>query len=134
MPDQIPHPGEQHPDEWRQDLNPNAHAGQNIGPVAPRPEIGARTAYDLKTVHRRLQDFADDELVQIPVLPEGSRLDQGAKYLDLRELERGEFTATGNQEAGPDDWYVPKRAVDYQLWNRLIGVDNPERLDVADEA
>jgi hypothetical protein len=29
--------------------------------------------------------------------------------------------------------YVPKSEVDYILWNRLISVDDPERLDEADE-
>jgi hypothetical protein len=28
---------------------------------------------------------------------------------------------------------VPKSAVNYQLWNALIGVDNPERLGFADD-
>jgi hypothetical protein len=36
-------------------------------------------------------------------------------------------------EAGPENWYVPKSEIDYQLWNLLIGVDNPERLGRADE-
>ena len=35
--------------------------------------------------------------------------------------------------AGPANWYVPKTEVDYQLWNRLIGVHNPERLGLAGE-
>ena len=43
-----------------------------------------------------------------------------------------EFTALGSMEAGTDDWYVAKDAVDYQLWNRLIGIENPERLGEAD--
>jgi len=29
--------------------------------------------------------------------------------------------------AGSDNWYVPKTEVDYQLWNRLTGVQNPEQ-------
>jgi hypothetical protein len=32
-----------------------------------------------------------------------------------------------------DHYYVPKKLVDYVLWNRLIGVDNPERVQQADE-
>jgi len=31
------------------------------------------------------------------------------------------------------NWYVPKASVDYQLWNLLIGVQEPERLGLADE-
>jgi hypothetical protein len=58
----------------------------------------------------------------------GTRLEQGATYVDLRDPGRGEFTATGGMAAGPDDWYVAKDTVDYQLWNRLIGVRNPEHF------
>jgi hypothetical protein len=134
MPEKIPRPGMQHPEPWRQDLNPDALAGQNVGPAAPHPAKDARTAYDLKAAHRRLEGFTDDELKQIPVLPEGTRLAQGATYVDLRAPERREFTATGDMEAGRDNWYVPKSEVDYQLWNRLIGVRNPERLGTAGEA
>lgn len=35
----------------------------------------------------------------------------------------------GGMEAGANNWYVPKTEVSYWLWNRLIGVENPERLD-----
>jgi hypothetical protein len=37
-------------------------------------------------------------------------------------------------QAGANDRYVPKSEVDYQLWNRLIGIDNPERLGEADDS
>jgi len=36
-------------------------------------------------------------------------------------------------EAGPNNWYVAKSETDYQLWNRLIGITNAERLGDADE-
>ena len=64
-------------------------------------------------------------------MPEGSRLEQGATYIDLAQDEPKEFTALGNMEAGPQNCYVLKSAVDYSLWNRLIGVENPERLGTA---
>jgi hypothetical protein len=133
MPDPNWRPGEQHPEEWRQDLNPNAMAGQNVGLAGPHPEIDAATAYDLKAVHRMLEGLTDDELKQIPILPQGSRLEQGAVYLDLRDPAPRELKARGDMEAGPNNWYVPKNQVDYQLWNRLIGVREPERLGEADE-
>jgi hypothetical protein len=133
MPDKLPCPGEQHPEPWRSDLNPNAMAGQNVGVAGPHPELDARTAYDLKDLHRRLSEFRDDELKSLPVLPPGSRLEQGATYVDLRDPDCQEFTALGNMEAGRDNWYVPKDQVDYQLWNRLIGVTQPERLGQASE-
>ena len=127
MSDKTPRPGEQHPEQWRRDLNPNVMAGSNYGHAGPHPEEDARTAYDLKDLHRRLQGFADDELKQIPVLPTGSRLEQGATYIDLADPEAREFTAPGDMEAQRRQRLVLKSAVDYSLWNRLIGVDDPTR-------
>ena len=124
-------PGQQHPDGWRDELNPNRMAGQNLGVENPHPEQDSRTAYDLKDAHRMLEGITDDGLKQIPVLPEGARLEQGATYIDLRDPGRREFKATGDMVAERDHWYVPKDAVDYQLWNRLIGINNPERLYTA---
>jgi hypothetical protein len=120
--------GTQHPEEWRHDLNPDSMAGQNLGAAGPHPEKRARTAYDLKPLHAQLRDLSDEELKRIRVLASGTRLEQGATYIDLHEPSRGEFTATGGMVAGPDNWYVAKSTVDYELWNRLIGVRNPERL------
>ncbi len=133
MADRLPRPGEQHPEEWRQDLNPNANAGQNVGLIGPHPEVDADTAYDRKEVQRQLPELGAEELKQISILPTGSRLEQGATYVDLRDASRHEFTAMGNMEAGPNNWYVLKSSVDYVLWNRIIGVQNPERLNQADE-
>jgi hypothetical protein len=133
MPEARFQPGEQHPEEYRRDLNPDAMAGQNVGLVGADAEKQSRTAHDLKAVQRQFVGLTDDELKQIPILDRGTRLQQGAAYLDLNDLDRGEFKALGNMEAGRDNWYVPKSEVDYQLWNRLIGVDNPERLGEADE-
>jgi hypothetical protein len=128
MPARIMQPGEQHPEEWRGDLNPDALAGQNVGPSSAEDEKVARMAYDVKELHRRLRGFTDDQLRQIPVLARGTRLEQGATYVDLNDPDAREFTATGEMEAGRDNWYVPKSEVDYQLWNRLTGVENPDRL------
>lgn len=128
MPDDVFRPGEQHPEIWRDDLNPNRMAGQNLGTANPHPEQTARTAYDLKDAHRMLEGMTDDGLKQIPILWEGTRLEQGATYIDLRDPQRVEFKAMGDMVADSDHWYVPKAAVDYELWNRLIGVSNPERL------
>jgi len=135
MPEDAARPGEQHPEEYRGDLNPDFMAGQNVGLAGPHPEKASdvHTAYDIKNLHNRLPGFEDGELKQIPVLPEGTRLEQGATYIDLREREPQEFTARGDMVAAPSNWFVPKSEVDYQLWNRLIGVDNPERLGDADD-
>ena len=128
MSDKVPRPGAQHPDEWRGDLNPDPMAGQNYGTTGKHPEKWAPTAYEVKEVHRRLRDWTDDDLKQIPVVPAGSRLEQGATYIDLAAAHPAEFTATADMEAGPQHCYVPKSEVDYQIWNRLIGVAEPERL------
>jgi hypothetical protein len=110
--------GEQHPDEYQADLNPDYKAGENYGP----PRYETRTAYEIKDLHELLHPLRDDELKRIPVLAAGSRLEQGATYLDLRFPQRGEFKAMGYMEAGPDDWYVPKSDVDDELWDRLLAM------------
>jgi hypothetical protein len=120
----------QHPDEYREDLNPDYEAGENRGPI----RYETRTAHEIKDLHERLRDLRDDELKAIPILVEGSRLAQGATYFDLRYPERGEFKALGSMTAGPDNWYVPKTEVDYRLWNLIAGEDDPDRLsDLASE-
>jgi len=62
-------------------------------------------------------------------VPVGSRLDQGAKYIDLAHLEQDEFVATAGMVAEEGHYYVAKKATDYLLWNRLNQVGTPERLD-----
>ena len=128
---QKSHAGEQHPEEWRRDLNPDPQAGQNRGEARNWVDQ-ARTAYEVKEAHRRLGDMSDDDLRTIPIVPAGERLQQGAVYIDLRTHDCQEFKARGDMEAGPDNLYVPKSEVDYQLWNRLIGVANAERTGDAD--
>src|SRR4051812_40718210 len=78
-----PQTEQKHPDSWAPDLSPDRMAGQNIGGIAEAHERMTRTAYDVKPVHRALQRFTDDELRQIPILDVGTRLRQGATYLDL---------------------------------------------------
>jgi len=109
-------------DEFLEDLHPHMFEGENHGIESrdPAREGWARTAYDIKPAHKKLNHFTDDELRQIPILPEGTRLEQGATYIDLRAPEPREFKATGNMTAGPDNWYVPKKDVPYQLWNQLL--------------
>jgi hypothetical protein len=114
---------EQHLDEFQADLNPNYEAGENHGP----PSHATRTAEEIKDLHEILHPLRDDELRRIPVLAAGSRLEQGATYLDLRFPQRGEFRAMGFMEAGLDDWYVPKSEVDHELWHRLLEMFEAER-------
>jgi hypothetical protein len=112
--------GEQHPEEWRGDLNPAAYEPTKVG--------GIVSAYEIKDLHRSLQGFSDDDVKQIPVVPESVRLNQGTTYIDLGLEQPTEFTAMADMEAGPDNYYVPKSEVDYELWNRLIGVKDTDRL------
>ena len=134
MPTQDFRPGEQHPERWRADLNPEPKGGQNVAAEVDRPEEGARTAYDHKDVHARMRELDDDMLRGIPILPEGSRLEQGAVYVDLNALDAGEVKARGDMVAGPANLFVPKASVDHYTWNWLIGVRNPERLGIGSES
>ena len=122
------HTGTQHPEEWREDLNPHPMAGQNLGTPRSQAAPYSLTAYELKAAHRQFSNLSDDELKRIRILPSGTRLEQGATYFNLKDPARGEFTARGDMEAGFDEWCIAKSDTDYQLWNRLIGVTNPERL------
>jgi hypothetical protein len=132
MTDKQFEPGTHHPERWQNDLNPHEMEGVNDSrsQFVDQQRI---MAYDIKELHERLPDFTDDELRQIPVLAEGLRLEQGAVYIDLNASSCHEFKAAGKLEAGRENWYVPKSEVDYQLWNRLIGVENPERTGAASE-
>lgn len=80
-----------------------------------------RTAYDVKWIHRELaEQFRDDELQRIALLPRGQRLEQGSTYFDM--CEGREFRATADQIVDRDACVVAKSQVDYELWNRLVRV------------
>jgi hypothetical protein len=122
-----PHP-QQNEDFDEEDLRPDNLAGEDHGPQLLSREFGL-TAYDVKDLHTKLADLTDDELKNIVIVPLGSRLEQGAKYIDLQHLEQGEFVALADMVADEDHYYVPKKETDYLLWNRLNQVSNPARLD-----
>jgi len=124
MTQKVYDPSTKHPAEYQQDMNPDAAAGINYGTVGHH-QVRHRMAYDVKEAHRLLEGYTDDVLKQIPILSEGSRLEQDATYMDL--ADRREFTATSSMEAGAGKLIVPKSEVDYQLWNRLRGVTGPAR-------
>jgi hypothetical protein len=110
--------------EWRRDPRPDeddmAVDRSQVGALHPedhaanplRMEKDARTAFDVKDVHRRLSNLTDNVLKQILILPEGTHLTPGQTYLDR---------------------FVAKHDVDYQTWNVLLGIDNPERTGQAGE-
>ena len=120
-----PQQEQKHPDEWQRDLNPDHMEGQNIGPTSDDRERAITTAYEVKELHRTLKGFADDDLKQIPIVPPGTRLQQGATYIDLADAPPSEFKATGGVTARQGHYYVPKDRVPYPLWNRLIGEEKP---------
>jgi hypothetical protein len=116
---------QKHPDEWQQDLSPDFLAGQNIGRESEAREQADMTAFHLRKRGYELRGLDDNDLKQVPVLAEGTRLQQGATYVNLTEEEPHEFTATGNITAEAGDAYAPKDKVPYEVWNRLIGEPKP---------
>jgi hypothetical protein len=114
--------------DFTRDLNAHDRTGEDHGEnqtLLP----GAISADEIKSMHTILADLTDDELKNITILPAGTRLEQGAKYIDLRHLEQGEFVARSNMVADVDNAYVPKKETDYLLWNRLNQVETAVRLD-----
>lgn len=107
-------------DDFSHDLNPEPEAGRNYGAEGPDTTQGI-PASDIKDLYKRLPGFADDELASLPVVEEGTRLEQGKTYIDLNNLEAGEYKAMASDAAGHDNRYVAKTAVDYDTWNRLRG-------------
>jgi hypothetical protein len=105
-----------------EDLTANNFAGMNHGMEAQHPEWEGRSGASIKELHTRLADLTNDELAQLVILPEGSRLKQGAKYLDLEHLDQGEFVATAAMSVEPGQQLIAKHYTDYLLWDRLSGV------------
>ena len=126
---QYRHPQHQtvvkHPDAWQRDLNPNHMAGQNLGLSSEATSESSGTAFHLRKQGWNFGDLADIELKQIPVLDAGTRLQQGARYVDLATHPPQQFTATGEMQAAAGHAYAPKDRVPYEIWNRLIGEEKP---------
>ncbi|MGB3135480.1 MAG: hypothetical protein WBG38_11830 [Nodosilinea sp.] len=120
---QIPGQPYQDRDEYDKDLNPNPTAGFNVGMEGEKPDRFDQTAADINELQSQLDGYSDDERRRIPVLKTGARLEQGAKYINLKDPERREYTGMANYSAGEGDYIVPKAEVDYELWNRLTGVE-----------
>jgi hypothetical protein len=121
-------PHDQQEDQYQRDLNPNPTAGYNIGIEGEKPGRFDRTAADLANLPAQMQDYSSADLQRIPVLKPGTRLEQGAKYINLKDPARQEFTGMANDSVDEGDYVVPKSQVGYDLWNRLIGVENPTRI------
>ncbi|EFH86116.1 hypothetical protein [Ktedonobacter racemifer] len=120
-------------DNFEEDIRPDNFAGANYGMLSKQHDLGLR-ASDIKELHGKLADFTKDELRAIVIVPLGEYLEQGAKYIDLNEREKGEFTALAERISDEDHYYVPKKQTGYVLWNRLNHIENPARLDEAGPA
>ncbi|ACK70753.1 hypothetical protein PCC7424_2332 [Gloeothece citriformis PCC 7424] len=118
-------PNDKKSDQWEKDLHSNTRPGNNIEATSEETGRFDTTAYDIKELHDKLENFKSNELRQIPVLKPGTRLQQGATYINLNDPARREFTAMGDMSADANNFFVPKAEVDYMLWNRLIGEEKP---------
>lgn len=126
-----PQEQQKHPTEWSGDLNPNRMEGQNIGPSSKRDDLRANNAADIDVLAGRLNDFSRDELSQIPIVPTGTKLKQGAVYLDMRIPASVPFTATADIKATEMNHYAPKAEIPYDLWDRLVAALEPARMGEA---
>jgi len=88
----------------------------------------ARTALDIKKLTKSPTDFTPDELRQIPIVPVGVELKEGAVYLDVRNPARGPFAATAGVKAEEHNLYVPKAEIPQECWNRLVRSLCPDRV------
>lgn len=75
---------------------------------------------EIKPLREMLPDWHKDELRRLLIVSPGTRLKQGDVYCDLRFRERGELVAHGEEEVH-EELLVPKKAVDYEIWNKLLG-------------
>lgn len=128
-----PQEEQRHPGEWEGDLNPQRMQGQNFRSPPVRSDPHARTAADIKALTEKLTQFSRDQLAEIPIVPVGTRLKQGAVYLDLRHPTPVPFTATGEMIAQESHYYTPKAELPYETWNRLVEVLSPSKLHDAPE-
>ncbi len=74
---------------------------------------------EIKGLREMLPEWHKDELRRLLVVPQGTRLHMGDVFCDLRFRERGEVVAHGEEEVH-DELLVPKKAVDYEIWNKLL--------------
>jgi hypothetical protein len=126
-----PHEAQKHPNEWERDLNPMRMEGQNSRSSPTGSDPRARTAGDIKALSGKLAEFTHDQLAAIPIVPVGTKLKQGAVYLDLRHPQPAPFTATAEMVAQETNYYTPKAEVPYEYWNRLVELLSPAQLPEA---
>jgi hypothetical protein len=108
--------------------------------TGPVQDHNPRTAADIKELTPTLTGFNNDELKDIPIVPTGVRLKQGAVYLDLHNPARI-IEAHAETIAREENLYVPKAEIPRMIWNRLLTAvglepnltDKPEQEDRAPE-
>lgn len=97
-------------------------------PVRELDKPGVRSAAEVHEAAELLQDLGLEQLRDIPVLHEGTRLEQGATYVDLRDPQRKPFTARGDMFSSRGSLTVPKAGVPHPTWNRIVGEHDPGRI------
>lgn len=120
-PQQPGRPSNEKNDQYQHDLNPDPTAGFNIGAAGEKPGRFERTAADISDLPAPMSDYSSDDLKRIPVLKPGTRLEQGAKYINLKDPARKEFAGMAADAVDEGDYIVPKSEVGYDLWNQLVG-------------
>lgn len=120
--------------QYRADLDPNFKGGINDHAVQPNSVVGgglgSRTVADVKELYNRYHKIlTSDQMTQIPIVSTGTHLQQGATYCDLAQSQPREFVAEANRTAKEHEYLAPKSQVSYTIWDYLIGVTNPARLD-----
>jgi len=99
-------------------LRADQHTGQ-YGVLPPNTE--ALEAPEVKAAVDLVPDMTREDWKRVHLLRPGNRLQTGDKYLDLRDLRRGELVATGEETVSSSSLFVHKNDVDYEIWNRLLG-------------
>ena len=69
------------------------------GPASTEATSSRLTAFHLRKRGHELGGLDDEDLKQVPVLSPGTRLQQGATYINLTDPAPHEFTATGSMRA-----------------------------------
>ena len=115
-----PQEEKKHSERRKPELNSNRMQGPNIGSHHVQ-DHNPRTAADLKELTQTLSEFHNDELKDIPIVPTGTRLEQGNVYLDLRNPSRT-VQATAGMIAQEENLFVPKAAIPSVIWNRLLAI------------
>jgi hypothetical protein len=122
-------------DDFDKDLRPKERQGENSGIGSHQNPTRMTRAYDDKALVDAMQNFNSDELKAILIVPVGSKLEQGAHYIDLNDPDRMEILASGENpvtphlEAQEGQKLVPKADTDYELWDKLTG--KGERVNAA---